>query len=147
VTVKFVTDRGISHEIVRHRPASYSQESTRYVNYGGKDIEVVKPIELVDSVQEREWREDMGIALFGYKTLISRGMTPQNARSILPTCVATQLYMTANLHEYKHFFKMRTSNAAHPDMRRIAIPLQEEFRKEFPKIFRTSAVIQTSECG
>ena len=135
VTVKFVTDRGISHEIVRHRPASYSQESTRYVNYGGKDIEVIQPVELTGQKQRREWLETALLACNSYRYLISLGTTPQNARSVLPTCLATTLYMTANLHEYKHFFKMRTAQAAHPDMRRIAIPLQQEFKQEFPKVF------------
>ena len=117
-------DRGISHEIVRHRLASYSQESTRYVNYckekhGGGDIQFIHPLDLTPEQLEfsvRAYTIMEGL----YNEAIALGMKPQQARDYLPHGVKTELVMTANFREWRHFLKLRTSKAAHPKMRTIA---------------------------
>ena len=140
VTVKFVVDRGVSHEIVRHRLASYSQESTRYCNYSngnfGSEITVIKP----PFFEEGEagyvcWKAACENAEEVYLSLLNMGCSPQEARSVLPTSLTTELYMTANLREWRHFFKIRTSKAAHPQMREVAIPLLTEFNSRIPVVF------------
>lgn len=138
ITVKFVTDRGISHEIVRHRLASFSQESTRYCAYSknkfGHEITVIRPSNLNDN-QYKLWKTAIEDAELMYFQLLNNGSTPEIARSVLPTCTKTELIVTANLREWKHIFEMRCSEAAHPDVRKIMIPLREEFRKRIPVIF------------
>ncbi len=138
ITVKFITDRGISHEIVRHRLASFSQESTRYCAYNkdkfGNEITVIKPSNLNDE-QYKLWKAGIEDAEMVYFQLLNNGSTPEIARSVLPTCLKTELVVTANLREWKHIFEMRCAEAAHPDIRKIMIPLREEFRKLIPVIF------------
>lgn len=138
ITVKFITDRGISHEIVRHRLASFSQESSRYCAYNkdkfGHEITVIRPSNLNDD-QYKLWKTAIEDAELMYFQLLNNGSTPEIARSVLPTCTKTELIVTANLREWKHIFEMRCSEAAHPDVRKIMIPLREEFRKRIPVIF------------
>lgn len=138
VSVRFITDRGISHEIVRHRLASFSQESSRFCSYNkdkfGNEITVIRPSNLTEA-QYRLWKATVEAAEMSYFQLLNDGSTPEIARSILPTCTKTELIVTANLREWKHIFDMRCSNAAHPDVRKIMIPLREEFRKQIPIIF------------
>lgn len=138
ITVKFVTDRGISHEIVRHRLASFSQESTRYCAYSknkfGHEITVIRPSNLNDN-RYKLWKTAIEDAELMYFQLLNNGSTPEIARSVLPTCTKTELIVTTNLREWKHIFEMRCSEAAHPDVRKIMIPLREEFRKQIPVIF------------
>ena len=136
VTAKFVVDRGISHEIVRHRPASYCQESTRYCNYSkdgfGGEITCIIPYYLEEgTVGMCIWKKSMKNAESDYFDLLDFGLSPQEARGVLPTSLKTELMMTANLGEWKHFFDLRTTVAAHPQVREVAIPLS----KEFPVIF------------
>lgn len=138
VSVRFIVDRGISHEIVRHRIAAYSQESTRYCNYSqekfGQEITVIQPA----GMDERElphWRKACHTAELQYFILLQLGSTPQRARSVLPTCLKTELVMTANLREWHHFCTMRASKAAHPDMQAVARPLLAEFKRHLPEIF------------
>lgn len=151
VTVKFICDRGVSHEIVRHRIASYSQESTRYCNYDnekfGKEITIIKPsflnFEKRDSpygsyysdMKTQVWYGAMCEAENHYFNMLKAGATPQEARSILPNSLKTEVIMTANLREWRHFFKLRCSSAAHPDMRIIACMLLEKMKAEIPVIF------------
>ena len=120
---KIVTDRGISHEIVRHRIASYAQESTRYCNYSkdkfGNEITVIKPPDL-DPYAEIAWRTLMEKVEHMYLAWLLSGIKPEVARSILPTCLKTELVMTANLREWRHFITLRGSHAAHPQIRVIA---------------------------
>jgi len=122
-TFRFVTDRGISHEIVRHRLASYSQESTRYCNYGkskfGEEITVVRPSQIDDSLFP-SWEYAMSQAEVAYFELLGKGAKPQTARSVLPTCLKTEIVMTANFREWRHFIKLRLQKAAHPDIRPLA---------------------------
>lgn len=140
ITVKFVTDREISHEIVRHRIASYAQESTRYCNYSkdkfSKEISVVKPINILENTSEFEnWIRAMMCAETAYFSLIEDGCKPQVARSVLPTCTKTEIMVTMNLREWRHFIKLRSSKAAHPDIRILAIDLLNQFKENIPVIF------------
>lgn len=140
ITVRIICDRGVSHEIVRHRLASYTQESTRYCNYTkgkfGNEITVIKPIFWdEDDIRYKIWKESINFAEISYNKLIEQGATPQEARSVLPNSLKTEIVMTMNLREWRHFFTLRTSQAAHPQMREIAIPLLKEFQKQIPIIF------------
>jgi thymidylate synthase (FAD) len=140
ITVKFTTDRGISHEIVRHRLASYAQESTRYCNYSkdkfGEEITVVKPVDIVeDNVSYIDWILAMRCAEKAYFTLLNNGCKPQTARAVLPTCTKTELVMTANLREWRSVLKLRTSKAAHPDIRVLMTMLLAQFKDMIPIVF------------
>jgi thymidylate synthase (FAD) len=140
VTVRVICDRGISHEIVRHRLASYTQESTRYCNYTkgkfGGEITVIKPCFWdEDDEKFKIWKQSIEQAEAAYNKLIVLGASPQEARSVLPNSLKTELVMTMNLREWRHFFTLRTSKAAHPQMREIAIPLLKEFQDRIPVIF------------
>jgi thymidylate synthase (FAD) len=144
LSVKFVCDRGVSHEIVRHRVASYAQESTRYVNYSkgkfGNEITVIEPLffektEDSYSLSYKVWEESCKQAEKYYLELIKLGATPQEARSVLPNSLKTEIVMTANLREWRHFFKLRTAKVAHPQMVEITIPLLKEIQSKIPLIF------------
>lgn len=142
VSVLFVCDRGVSHEIVRHRIASYAQESTRYCNYSkGKfdeQITVIKPCFFNcndENDHYYDWEIAMNQAEDKYIELIENGASPQEARSVLPNSLKTELVMTTNLREWRHFFKLRTAEGAHPQMREIAIPLLKEFKQLIPVVF------------
>lgn len=140
VTVKFICDRGVSHEIVRHRLASYCQESTRYCNYSkdsfDSEITVIEPLFLTpDTFGYDEWKEACQTAEGAYFNLLEWGCTPQEARAVLPNSLKTEVVMTANLREWRHFFRLRCAKAAHPQMREIAIPLCKELQKKLPIIF------------
>lgn len=140
ITVRLICDRGVSHEIVRHRIASYSQESTRYCNYYadkfGNELTFIKPYFWQEEPEKYIiWRESMEYAEKTYIKLIALGAKPQEARSVLPNSLKTEIVVTMNLREWRHFFKLRAANAAHPQMRQIAIPLLREFQKLIPVIF------------
>ena len=140
ITVKFVVDRGISHEIVRHRIASYCQESTRYCNYSkeefGSEITFIIPGYLNYGTPEWVmWKDAMKACEIAYFRLLNIGLTPQEARAVLPNSLKTELVMTANLREWRNFFKLRTSNAAHPQMREVARPLLDELKELIPVVF------------
>lgn len=138
VSVMFIVDRGISHEIVRHRIGSYSQESTRYCNYAqdrfGHEIAVIEPYFLTGRAYE-EWEKACRQAEKSYFDLLDMGCSPQEARSVLPTCLKTEIAVTYNLREWRHFFRLRCDKAAHPQMRQVAIPLLLLFKKEIPVLF------------
>ena len=140
ITVKFICDRGVSHEIVRHRLASYCQESTRYCNYSKDDfsgeITVVEPFYLQpDTLAYNAWKEACEAAEAAYFKLLDWGCTPQEARAVLPNSLKTEVVMTANLREWRHFFKLRCSPAAHPQMREVATPLLAAMQKKLPIVF------------
>jgi len=140
VRAKFVVDRGVSHEIVRHRLAAYCQESTRYCNYSkdgfGNEITVIEPCFLEhDTPQWAAWESAMKNAEFSYFRMLDLGCSPQEARSVLPNSLKTEVVMTANIREWRHFFKLRTSLAAHPQMREVAISLLQEFQRLIPVLF------------
>jgi thymidylate synthase (FAD) len=137
-TFRIITDRGISHEIVRHRIASYSQESTRYCNYGKVDsITVVKPRDIgpPDSEDYALWCYAMTEAERMYLALLDAGKKPQTARSVLPTCLKTEIVMTANFREWLHFLKLRMAKAAHPDIRPIAYKIWTFLFMACPPVF------------
>lgn len=137
ITVRFVCDRGISHEIVRHRIASYSQESTRYCDYSrdkfGGEISVIEPVGGGDELALL--KSSCCYAETIYQSMIGAGVSPQMARAVLPTCLKTELVMTANLREWRHFLKLRTSEAAHPQIRALAIELLGKLRAAVPVVF------------
>lgn len=140
ITVKFVVDRGVSHEIVRHRIASYCQESTRYCNYSqdkfGNELTFIIPDFLTyGSEGFKIWKEEMKQIEKTYFAMLEAGHTPQEARSVLPNSLKTELVMTANIREWRNFFKLRTSKAAHPQIREVAIPLLEDLKEIIPVVF------------
>lgn len=140
ITVKFICDRGVSHEIVRHRLASYCQESTRYCNYSKDDfsgeITVVEPFYLQpDTLAYNAWKKACEAAEAAYFSLLDWGCTPQEARAVLPNSLKTEVVMTANLREWRHFFKLRCAPAAHPQMREVATPLLATMQKKLPIVF------------
>ena len=139
-TVRFVCDRGVSHELVRHRLAAYSQESTRYANYArekfGREITVIKPCFWAeDSRLYAQWREAMEQAEIAYMQLLDQGAKAQEARSVLPNSLKTEVVMTANLREWRHVLKLRCSRPAHPQIRELMLPLLTEFKDRIPVLF------------
>lgn len=142
ITACFVVDRGVSHEIVRHRIAAYSQESTRYCNYSnekfGSEITVVAPW-FFENLSEKDkwdtWYQACKEAEAHYFKLLEVGATPQEARSVLPNSLKTEIACTYNLREWRHFFKLRCSPAAHPQMKQISIPLLLYFKERLPVFF------------
>lgn len=140
ITVKFVVDRGVSHEIVRHRIASYSQESTRHCNYSkhcfSDEVTFINPLFFDDSkYQYKVWKNSCVKAEADYLLLLDQGCTPQEARAVLPNSLKTELVMTANLREWRHFLRLRTNKAAHPQMREVAIPLLRKLQEIIPVVF------------
>ena len=152
ISVLFTTDRGVTHEAVRHRIASFSQESTRYCNYAkdkfGNEITVIDiekalyldPVTKNLTGQEKlailvAWGEAMTDAERHYFKLLELGASPQIARGVLPNSLKTELVITANLREWLHIFSLRTAIAAHPQIREIMIPLLEDFQALIPVVF------------
>lgn len=145
ITVRFICDRGVSHELVRHRIAAFSQESTRYCNYSkgkhGEEITVIEPCFWPQSSSEERhtaydvWWDACHLAEVHYFKLLEKGATPQEARSVLPNSLKTEVVMTANPREWRHVFRMRCDRAAHPQMREVMLPLFEEFARCWPALF------------
>jgi thymidylate synthase (FAD) len=131
-SVRFITNRGVTHELVRHRLCSFSQESTRYVKYDG-DMEFIKPVwfNLVNST----WADAMRGAEQYYKSLLDLGWRPEQAREVLPNSLKTEIVVTANLREWKHIFNLRCAKAAHPQIRALMISCRRGFRESIPIIF------------
>ena len=152
LSVMFTTNRGVTHEMVRHRVASFAQESTRYVNYAkekfGNEINVIDIMnginldnkmknmdaDVIGSIYS-EWLEAMEDAERHYMKMIEMGATPQIARDVLPNGTKTTITITANYREWRHFFKLRCDKTAHPQIREIAIPLLNELKEKLPVIF------------
>ena len=143
ITVRFITDRGVSHEIVRHRIASYAQESTRYCSYDkkkfGGEISVICPEEIKsDKIRAEAWEAACGMGERVYLALIGDHVPPELARSVLPHALATELVMTANLREWRHFLALRavgTTGKPHPQIRQVAAPLLYELAAWLPEVF------------
>ena len=145
ISVRIICDRGVSHELVRHRIASYSQESTRYCNYSkgkfGSELTFIRPYWDDRSIRAEMirlracWQEACLNAEWSYKKMIDAGCTPEAARAVLPNCLKTEIVMTANLREWRHFFKLRCAPAAHPDMRIVANMLLTAFKDVVPVVF------------
>ena len=152
LSVKFIVDRGISHELVRHRIASFAQESTRYCNYT-KDkfgsecnfIDITPGIKLDNKMKSmetseialvlEEWEKAMEDAERHYMKMLELGATPQIARSVLPNSTKTEITVSANYREWRNFFKLRIPKTAHPQMREVTIPLLKELKEKIPVIF------------
>ena len=153
VTVEFTVDRGVTHEMVRHRDASFAQESTRYCNYTNdkfdgnvKFLDIKGGIQMDDCMCNLEganivaiimlWHKAMQQAEDNYKELISLGASPQIARSVLPSSTASTIVITANLREWKHFFDLRADSHAHPQMQEVAYPLLVDFIHKYGEKFK-----------
>lgn len=144
ITVRFICDRGVTHELVRHRMASYSQESTRYCNYTndkfGNELTFIRPCFWDENTEEGKakmelWKKSMQNIENEYNELISMGAKPEEARSILPNSLKTEIVVTMNLRSWRHFFKLRTAKAAHPQIRQISCALLDELKVKLPVIF------------
>ena len=144
ITVRLICDRGVSHEIVRHRIASYSQESTRYCNYAndkfGNELTFIKPCFWDETTEDGKvkmelWKKSMQNIENEYNQLISLGAKPEEARSILPNSLKTEIVVTMNLRSWRNFFKLRTAPAAHPQIRQIATALLDDLKVQLPVIF------------
>ena len=135
VMVRFICDRGVSHEIVRHRVMSFAQESTRYCNYSknkfGQELTFIEPAWEFPSSNIVNTRERFEAMLeeteANYMELITLGFKPQEARAILPNALKTEIVVTGFIDDWKHFFELRCDNAAHPDIRKLALDLQKQF--------------------
>lgn len=155
-TVKFITNRGVTHELVRHRVASFGQESTRYVNYGGKEMEFIRPVWCPVGLlgtwsSRREYYEVKDLeeadlyfadacddAAKWYDTLLNEGWRPEQAREVLPNSLKTEIVVTANYREWRHIFKLRaigTTGKPHPQMQALMLPVLEEFKAKLPALF------------
>ena len=149
ISVRIICDRGVTHEIVRHRLVAYSQESTRYCNYKGGVTFVIPPwvklppgeqpyLEGRPSMWEWVnwlWFDAMQDSETVYKELLNYGWSPQQARSVLPNSLKTEIVMTANIREWRHILKLRTSKAAHPQMIEVMLPILNEFQSKIPVLF------------
>lgn len=139
-TVKFICDRGVSHEIVRHRMASFCQESTRYCNYSKDkfdgELTFIKPCFWDEGTQNYyDWYCACRSVEETYLRLLGRGVTPQEARAVLPNSLKTELVMTANIREWRHFLNLRCDPAAHPQMREVALLLLDKLHDAVPVCF------------
>lgn len=152
ITVKFVCDRGVSHELVRHRLCDFAQESTRYCNYS-KDkfdnqitfiipswLDIEEQDIIIDPSVSPEnpkqiWMYAMSMAEEWYNELIKEGWQPQQARAVLPNSLKTEIVVKANIREWRHILKLRTSIRAHPQMRELMIPLLHDFKQLMPELF------------
>ena len=148
VSINITCDRGVTHELVRHRLASYSQESTRYCNYAGekfgREITVIRPSWVVTdpecatdtSEKYQDWLAHMMVCEKAYLAMLDHGATAQEARAVLPNSLATKIAMTANLREWAHVFKLRCDLPAHPDMRQTMKPIMFGMLDLYPSVFQ-----------
>ena len=143
VSVIITTNRGVTHELVRHRIASYSQSSTRYCNFSkdkfGNEITVIRPCYFAEDTENyRIWKASCEAAENAYFAMLDNDATPQEARSVLPNSLKTEICMTANLREWRHFFKLRAlgiTGKPHPQMLEVTVPLLAEFKALIPVVF------------
>lgn len=135
-TVIFRVDRAICMEIVRHRLASYTMESTRFCNYSKKDLDFIAPLGYnEESELWKKWKTSLAQSELNYLFLLEKGQRPQEARSVLPNSTAATLAMTTNLRNLRHFLLMRTSKETHPELRRVTVPLLKEIQQNIPLLF------------
>lgn len=149
MTVKFICDRGVTYELVRHRLCSFSQESTRYVSYKDECTFIIPPWLNIEegtysftektrsdsSEEELLWYRTMLYSENCYQELIKEGWSPQQARSVLPNSTKTEIVITSNFREWRHIFRLRCSKSAHPQMRELMIPLHKKCKELIPIIF------------
>lgn len=146
VTVRFICDRGVSHELVRHRLASFSQESTRYANYSqdkfGNELTFIRPLFWARASElYQKWLAAMQAAEDIYLQMLAKGAKPQEARSVLPNSLKTEVVMTANLREWLHVLDLRCHVSSHPQIREIMLPLLLELGEHMPEIFGGAAFV------
>lgn len=148
ITVRIICDRGISHQLVRHRLASFSQESTLSENFGNADeLTVIKPVFFEKGSRNYAiWMDEMKCSQSHYLELIKNGCSPGEARTVLPHSIKTEVVMTANLREWRTIFKQRTSKAAHVQMQQIMIPLLKELQEKIPVVFDGIVERERLEC-
>ena len=141
VSFKIICDRGVTHELVRHRiGASYSQESTRYCDYSagkfGGELTFIKPcFWAADDENFKLWSQSMALIEKNYLAMRANGARPEEARSILPNSLKTEIFVTMNLREWRHFLRLRTAPAAHPQMRQIALKIFDTLAEKLPAVF------------
>ena len=145
ISVRFICDRGVSHELVRHRLCSFAQESTRYCNYSkdqfGSEITVIKPFFFNDKSEEYDiWYDSCMMAEQSYMDLLSLGVSAQEARTVLPNSLKTEVVMTANYREWRQIFRLRCAHDAHPQMREIMLSLLTYLNDKIPVIFEDIVV-------
>jgi thymidylate synthase (FAD) len=137
--VEWLCDRGLTHEIVRHRLSAFTQESTRFVNYDKRmPASFIQPAQIdreKDPAIYKLWADAVCQAEVSYRDMVRAGIAPQIARSVLPTCTAAKLIMTCNLRMWRHFLLMRTTKEAHPQLRELTIPLLADFKARIPILF------------
>lgn len=137
ITIIFRVDRGVSHELVRHRLFGFTQESTRFVNGNKKypeGLEFIKPVELKPD-SEWAWADSLRQAEINYLDMLNKGSRPQEARSVLPNALATTIAVSGNLRQWRSFLLARTSKETHPDFRAVTIPLLKDMQRLIPIIF------------
>lgn len=136
-SVLFITNRAITHELIRHRLSSYTQESTRYVKYNNDNMEFIKPVwwDTSTESQKRTWVMAMDEAEQSYNVLMNEGWKAEQARDVLPNALKTEIVVTTNLREWRHIFKLRTDKSAHPQIRELMTSCLTGFRQEIPVIF------------
>lgn len=140
LSVIFTVDRGVSHEMVRHRLASFAQESTRYCNYSkekfGNEITVIKPFFLEQGTDAYDrWEDAMEACEVSYFDMLKCGCSPQEARSVLPNSLKTEIAITANYREWRQILRLRTAKDAHPQMREVMRPLLDKVKEKLEPVF------------
>lgn len=136
ITTRFICDRGVTHELVRHRIAAYTQESTRYCNYSKTSMQFIKPCFWnEDDGKYKVWHAAMADAEKSYNLLIKEGASPQEARSVLPNSLKTEIVTTMNIREWRHVLRLRTGIAAHPQFREVACLLLNRLKGVLPVLF------------
>lgn len=143
VSVDMLVDRGITHEVVRHRLFAFTQESTRFVNYEKKmPASFIRPSTQTGIVEDlaqegaaKAWKEAIEQCEESYGALVRYGVPPQIARSVFPNALASRIIITGNLRNWRHFLLMRTTKEAHPQMRQVTIPLLAEFQAKIPILY------------
>ena len=141
ITVGFMCDRGVSHELIRHRLCSFAQESTRYCNYTkdkfNNELTFIIPcwVKREDDSAYLEWKSLMQTIELMYNRLIKMGWTPEKARCVLPNSLKTEIVVKANIREWRHILKLRTAPNAHPQMRELMVPLLTELADISPTLF------------
>lgn len=152
VSVEFIVDRGITHELVRHRVFSFSQESTRYCNYKndafGNELTFIRPFFWEKgSVEYRVWLDQMQAAEDSYINLTDLGAKAEHARSVLPSSTKADIVMTGSLNQWRDFFKLRIAPGAHPQMRQVAIPLLKKMHKQYEGVFEDLILMIPNDGG
>ncbi len=148
ITVRFVTNRGVTHELVRHRLFSFAQESTRYVRYDGA-MAFIRPNWWHDSSPEQQacWEAAMIAAETAYQALLRQGWRPEQARDVLPNALKTEIVVKGNIREWRHALTLRTSVHAHPQIRSLMAALLVDFKHRVPVVFDDLAVPGDTPCS